>query len=456
MGFQERGHVFAPPAMSLPGRRGLLDGRHNSVLLQFFAIVGIVYTSSCLWKTNWKISPQLKRLSNPNSQDIDPDTDYPPRPAEEQWDISTSYPYPKKLVKTVSEGTWLRITTHPSKPEIVFDMLGDLYCMSTEGNADEVAIPLLSEAEFSRDGTRLVLISDAGFGVDNVWTMPYTGCEDMGRRSMEQRRKSTVQQTNSTFRFFSSPAFHPTDAKIVATKWFLIGRPNGAGEVWEFLLLDNNTGRLLERGGKRIVQRKLPPSWSASQYPQSQLGSEQAQYTPSGDGIIFSRNIKDDMSGKFSYNKDVHACINAVFILNTTTGRTSEVVAATQSEPNKPASPGGANMPRLSSDGMTLAFVRRSGEKEVLALKDMRSGTVHYVWDGLSYDLSTIPAFMGAYPNYGWADNDTSIIIWSQGKIWKIRIGINALEERIAAGDARQLPFSATIDLAQQDSQRRK
>ncbi|CAH0044840.1 unnamed protein product [Clonostachys solani] len=453
MGFKEHDKVSRPPAISLQGRRGLLNGRHHNALLQFFTIVGIVYTSSCLWRINWRITPQPKLLSNLNPQDIDPDTDYPLRPAQDPWDISTSYPYPRKLVKTVSEGTWLRITTHPRKPEIVFDMLGDLYCMSTEGDGSEIAIPLLvgipyeKEAEFSSDGTRLVFISDASFGVDNIWTMPYTGCEDMGKRSMEQRRKSTVQQTNSTFRFFSSPAFHPTEAKIVATKRFLTGRPNGAGEIWEFPLLENNTGRLPERGGKRIIHRKLPPSWSASQYPQSQLGSEQARYTPSGDGIIFSRNIKDDMTGKFSYNKDVHAGISAVFILNTTTGRTNEVVAATQSEPNKPASPGGANMPRLSSDGMTLAFVRRSGEKEVLALKDMRSGTVHYVWDGLSYDLSTIPAFMGAYPNYGWADNDTSIIIWSQGKIWKVPIGTNGLGERIANGHARQLPFSATINL---------
>ncbi|VUC33747.1 unnamed protein product [Clonostachys rosea] len=453
MGFKEHFPVSRPPAISLPKRQGLREGRHN-VVLQLFAIVGVVYTSSLLWRVNWRIAPQANQRSFPSPQDIDPDTDYPLRPSQEPWDISTSYPYPKKLVKTVSEGTWLRITPHPRKPEIVFDMLGDLYCMSSEGNQDEVAIPLLSgipydkEPEFSSDGTRLVFISDAGFGVDNIWTMPYTGCEDMGKRPMEQRRRSTVQQTNSTLRFFSSPAFHPTDAKIIATKWFLTGRPNGAGEIWEFPLLENNIDRLPERGGRRIVERKLPSSWSASQYPQSQLGSEQARYTPSGDGVIFSRNIKDDMTGKFSYNKDVHAGINAVFILNTTTGRTAEVVAATQSEPNKPASPGGANMPRLSSDGMTLAFVRRSGDKEVLALKDMTSGTVHYVWDGLSWDLSTIPAFMGAYPNYGWAENDTSIIIWTQGKIWKVPVTTNAFGERIAAGHARQLPFSATISLA--------
>lgn len=358
--------------MSLPGRRGLQNGRHDDFLLQFFVIIGIVYTSII------SLVNQLEKNASPQSNLQSKPARHRPRhrlPAEAR-DISTSYPYPRRLVKTVSEGTWLRITTHPRTPEIVFDMLGDLYCMPIEKNGDGVAIPLLAgipyekEAECSGDGTRLVFISDAEFGVDNIWTMPYTSCEDMGKHSMEQRRISTVQQTNSTLRFFSSPAFHPIDAKIVATKWVLTGRPNGAGEIWEFPLQENNSGRLSERGGKRILQWKLPPSWSTSQYPQSQLGSKQARYTPSGDGIIFSRNIKDDIIGKFSYNKDVHAGINTVFILNITTGRTSEVVAATQSEPNKPASPRGANTPRLSSDGMTLAFIRRSGEKEVLALRD--------------------------------------------------------------------------------------
>ncbi|KAK1854104.1 hypothetical protein CCHR01_03297 [Colletotrichum chrysophilum] len=329
-------------------------------------------------------------------------------------------------------------------------MLGDLYCMSTRSRKDDSAviahpiltgIPYEKEAEFSPDGSNLVYISDAGFGVDNIWTMPYTTCKNMARMPQQQIRESAVQQTNSTFRFFSSPAFHPTEPKVIATKWFLTGRPNGAGEIWEVPLRVSNDGVLPKRGGRRIISRKLPTSWSKERYFESQLGSEQARYTPSGDGIVFSRNVRDDAEGKFSYNKDVHSGINAVFLLNTTTNETTTL-------PNKPASPGGANMPRLSSDGSTLAFIRRRNDKEVLALKDMRSGTLHYVWDGLSYDLSTIPAFMGAYPNYGWSENDSKIVIWSQGQIWSIPLRINHFGERVASGDPKQLGFRAAIDIA--------
>lgn len=45
--------------------------------------------------------------------------------------------------------------------------------------------------------------------------------------------------------------------------------------------------------------------------------------------------------------------------MNLTSGAVTEFVAAAASAPNKPASPGGASMPRLSPDGQTLAFVRR-------------------------------------------------------------------------------------------------
>ncbi|KAL4792222.1 hypothetical protein BDV19DRAFT_392396 [Aspergillus venezuelensis] len=442
-----------------PQRKARWQSRAQVILIHGLALMGAIHISSYLWPHLSPFHAATVNDSNNEPSDIYPDTDYPLRPAHEPWDISTSYPYPKNLSKTVTEGTWLRITTHPVLPEIAFDMLGDLYCMPITPRDDGSAqtahpilrgIPYDKEAEFSSDGKNLVFISDAGFGVDNIWTMPYSTCAEMSMRSPEEARSSTVQQTNSTFRFFSTPAFHPTEDRIIATKWFLSGRPNGAGETWEIPLLHTKDANraLPERGGRRLIERTLPQSWSKERYFESQLGAEQARYTSSGDGIIFTRNARDDDSGKFSYNKDVHAGINAAFLLNTTTGGTIELVAAAPSAPNKPASPGGANMARLSRDGRTLAFVRRVDDKEVLALKDMRSGTVHYAWDGLDYDLSTIPAFMGAYPNYGWAGDDSAIIIWAQGKIWRVDIGLNNLSERVGKGKPAILPFQASIELA--------
>lgn len=430
----------------------------NKFVLHGLAVFGGAHLATKAWSTLQSVVGIPSFGFNDYRDDIAdiyPDTDYPLRPALEPWDISKSYPYPRNFSTTVTEGTWLRIATHPNKNEIVFDMLGDLYCMSIQGPSPGLSavraqaflsgVPFDKEAEFSPDGSEIVFISDAGFGVDNVWTMPYTDCKDMARLSPKEARDSAVQQTNSTFRFFSSPAFHPTKPKILATKWYLTGRPNGAGEIWEFPLRSGYSGRIPERDGKRLIARRLPAAWSPDRYFESQLGAEQARYSPSGDGIVFTRNVKDDDEGKFSYNKDVHAGINAVFLFNTTTSDSTQLVAAAASAPNKPASPGGANVPRLSRDGRTLAFVRRVDDKSVLALKDMHSGTVHYVWDGLTYDLSTIPAFMGAYPNYGWTANDTAIVIWSQGQIWLVPVEFDARGERARSHPPRTVSFQADI-----------
>lgn len=423
------------------------------------AVVGLAYLICRIWQASTTAFSGQTNAGQETSQiDPYPDLDYPLRPATEPWDISQSYPYPRSFTKTISNGTWLRIATNPSRDEIVFDMLGDLYCMFTSEdplpNAPRKAHAFLTgiqfdkEAEFSHDGTQLVFISDAGFGIDNIWTLPYTSCDEMARSTPERIRGSAIQQTNSTFRFFSSPAFHPAEPKIIATKWYLTGRPNGAGEIWEFPLLGKTSENLPTRGGTRLIARELPASWPRDKYFESQLGAEQARYTPDGKAVVFTRNLKDKASGRFSYNKDVHAGINAVYSLNLVSRRVTELVAATASAPNKPASPGGANMPRLSHDGRTLAFVRRVNDKSVLVLKDMRSGTIHYVWDGLTYDLSMIPAFMGAYPNYGWVANDTALIIWAQGQIWRVPVLQNALGERAGAGAPFKLPFEASIELA--------
>jgi hypothetical protein len=110
------------------------------------------------------------------------------------WDISTDFAYPRTLEYDVQEGTWLRLDVHPISGDIVFDMIGDLYCLPgrlalRSSNGDAVvpikARPILtgtpfdSDPHFSRNGDRLVFRSDAELGVENIWAMEWTGCEDM-------------------------------------------------------------------------------------------------------------------------------------------------------------------------------------------------------------------------------------------------------------------------------------
>lgn len=107
------------------------------------------------------------------------------------WDISTDFPYPRLLEYDVEEGTWLRLDVHPTTGDIVFDMLGDMYCIpGDEQDPHGIArarpvllgVPYDSDAHFSLEGDRFVFRSDAGLGVENIWVMAWRGCREMDVR----------------------------------------------------------------------------------------------------------------------------------------------------------------------------------------------------------------------------------------------------------------------------------
>lgn len=118
------------------------------------------------------------------------------------WDISTDFPFARKLEYDVSEGTWLRLDVHPRTGDVVFDMLGDLYCLPadaysasalTVGASPTRARPILvgvphdSDPRFSPDGSKLVFRSDAELGIENIWVAEWKGCEAMDVRPRDEK-----------------------------------------------------------------------------------------------------------------------------------------------------------------------------------------------------------------------------------------------------------------------------
>lgn len=160
----------------------------------------------------------LSRNSYKVEQSLDPASEWKddiwPIRQQTPWDISTDFDYPRKLEYDVQEGTWLRLDVHPISGDIVFDMIGDLYCLpglalrSSNGDyASQQHSPVLtdvpikarpiltgapfdSDPHFSPNGDRLVFRSDAELGVENIWAMEWTGCEDM---ELKRKRASDLQ-----------------------------------------------------------------------------------------------------------------------------------------------------------------------------------------------------------------------------------------------------------------------
>lgn len=386
---------------------------------------------------------------------------------QEPWDISTDYPHTRRLSYEVTEGTWLRLDVHPTSGDIVFDMLGDLYCLvppSATAHVITRGVPHDADPHFSPRGDMLAFRSDAGLGLDNIWVMPWHGCEHMAlaedghasenqdvdpgpetpseraRRLTAEGRADALRVTNETYRYLSDARWHPSGDRVVATKWYTARITLAGGEGWEYPIPPvsqwaHRQDWHVERGaGRRLVERKLPTGWPAEDYNLNPVGPEQFIWA-GDDALIYATNTIDDL-GVYHDSKDVHKGIYAIFHRNLTTGHTRTLV---------PASPGGASRPELSRDGRTLAFVRRVRDKEALVFMDLLSGTLTNIWYGLTYDLQVVAAPGGTYPSFAWTPKDDAVIIWAAGHIWRVPVAVNVLGERTADGQPTQIPFTARI-----------
>ncbi|EKM56024.1 uncharacterized protein PHACADRAFT_122127 [Phanerochaete carnosa HHB-10118-sp] len=402
----------------------------------------------------------------------------PPTP----WDISTDFPYPRKLDYDTTQGTWMRLDVNPKSGDIVFDMLGDIYCIPASAYKDGLGertrarpvllgVPHDSDPHFSADGSKVVFRSDAQLGVENIWMTTWKGCDAMDvrpqdahgelqlalakqnededalargvretesakeRRLLREGRLHAHRVTNETYRYVSDARFHPSGKKVIATKWYTSERSLGAGEGWEYEIPDTFDAKIEAGSGKRVVSRTLPLGWSSEDYGDQQIGPEQFIWNGE-DSLIYAKNVID--ADTFTYGKDVHSGIYAIFSTNLTSKQTTTLVRSL---------PGGASRPELSRDGRTLAFVRRVRDKEALVLKDLVTGSIHHVWHGLTYDLTTISAPMGTYPSFAFTPKDDAIIIWAAGQIYHVPISTNSRGERTKANASPSpIPFLAHVE----------
>lgn len=171
--------------------------------LAFFSLLSLAVCASILFPSRWNFLNANRSLLRPvpNSYTLaDPSSEFKddiwPLRSQTPWDISTDYPYPRLLEYDVTEGTWLRLDVHPTTGDIIFDILGDIYCLPSHAYSSEqltsgtevrarpvlLGIPHDSDPHFSPDGHSFVFRSDAGLGVENIWITAWQGCEDMDIR----------------------------------------------------------------------------------------------------------------------------------------------------------------------------------------------------------------------------------------------------------------------------------
>ena len=298
----------------------------------------------------------------------------------DKWNVLNPPGDYKTVTFTTDEGTWMNLDVSPDNQTIVFDMLGDIYSIPiTGGTATALRENHAFEVQprFSPDGQQIVFTSDAGGG-DNVWVMNADGSE-------------AKQVTKESFRLLNNPVFSPDGEYIVARKHFTSGRSLGAGELWMY----HKTGG----SGMQLTKRK-----------NDQQDVNEPTFSPDGQYIYYSEDVYP--GGYFQYNKDPNSQIFVIRRYDRTTGKIETVTGG----------PGGAVRPQISPDGKTMAFVKRVRTKSVLYLHDLKTGEEWPVFDGLSKDQQEAWTIFGIYTGYNWLSDNKHLVIWGNGKLWKVNV----------------------------------
>ena len=317
-----------------------------------------------------------------------------PLHAQDEWNVDDPHGPFDMAEFTTDEGTWMNLDVSPDDKEIAFDLLGDIYVMPINGGqAYPVAEGMAWEVQprFSPDGGYLLYTSDMGGG-DNIWIMRRDGSE-----------KSQI--TKESFRLLNNSYWHPSGDYFVARKHFTGTRSLGAGEMWMY----HFTGG----AGIQLTKRK-----------NDQQDAGEPVFSPDGRYVYFSEDM--DGAGYFTYNKDPHKQIYVIRRYDMEKGKIENVVSG----------PGGAVRPQISHDGKYLAFIRRVRQKTVLYVHDLKTGEEWPVFDRLNKDQQETWATFGVYPNYQWLHNNKEIVIWAEGKIWRVDI---------ESTSAKQIPFKVNV-----------
>lgn len=312
-----------------------------------------------------------------------------------KWDVTNPEGPYKTVSFTVDEGTWMNLDLSPDGKEIAFDLLGDIYTMPISGGEAKLlkgghAMEL--QPSYSPDGKKILFTSDAGGG-DNIWVMNRDG-------------SNPVQVTRENFRLLNNATWSPDGQYIVARKHFTSSRSLGAGEMWLYHISGG--------GGLQLTARR-----------NDQQDVNEPVISPDGRFVYYCEDMYP--GGQFQYNKDPNSQIFVIKRFDRERGIVETVTGG----------PGGAVRPQISHSGKLLSFIKRVRTKSVLYLRNLETGEEWPIYDQLSKDQQEAWSIFGLYTRYAWTPDDQHIIIWANGKIWKVDVN--------SVNKATQISFTAKV-----------
>ncbi len=303
---------------------------------------------------------------------------------EKKWDVANPPGAWASVPIDTSETTWSSVDISPDGKTIVFDMLGDLYAIPSEGGEAKPlteGIPWDTEPRFSPDGKKIAFISDRG-GADNLWLMNADGTNPT---AVTEEKEHLVH----------NPSWSADGEYLVAKKDFTSTRSIAAGEIWLFSV----------GGGGGLVLVERPDGAKA------QKTIAEPALSPDGRYLYYSQ---DTTPGRvWQYDKDSTGRIFSIRRLDRKNGEVDTIVEGA----------GGAIRPTPSRDGKSLAYVKRTPDMvSALYVKDLASGTERPVYTRLDRDLQETDGSQGNTTAFAWTPDGTSIVFWAGGKIRRVNV----------------------------------
>ncbi|MDH3224631.1 MAG: hypothetical protein OEO23_13015, partial [Gemmatimonadota bacterium] len=295
------------------------------------------------------------------------------------------------------EGTWLSLDVAPSGASLVFELLGDVYELPTEGG---LATSLLtgsafqSQPRYSPDGGALAYVSDES-GADNLWVAAADGSD--ARRITDLSGSTLI-----------SPDWSADGSSVFVT--VVEGSFQRAAELWSYSVDTGEGERVIENTNgpsAPLVSSPAPGPYGAAQAPDGSVYFTSVTPRPYGS--------RTGASGSIAQWHPVSGGITPVAVEGTN-----------------------AMKPRVSPDGGTLVYAAVHDGRTGLRARDLETGTERWLAYPIQRHQLEGRATRDVLPNYAFAPDGESVFVGLRGQIH--RLGVRD-------GSDRLVPFQAAVDL---------
>lgn len=309
---------------------------------------------------------------------------------------------PLQAARTISfetdEGSLLSLDVSPAGDRLVFDMLGDIYTLPTQGGkATRITSGMAFDGQpvWSPDGKTILFVSDRS-GAENLWLMDADG---------GNLRQISLYDDNPVF---VSPEWAPDGQSFIVSRFWA---DRNAYELWQFRAVAGDMGEVLR-------------STHAEDGSEASVSSLGARFSADGRAIYLASLSEGDPA----FN-----ALSAwgIVRLDLETGEETDVV---------PAEVAGASVvprfrPAVSPDGQLLVFGERREGVTQLKVMHLQSGAVRALMDA-DPDMILAALTNDAMARFDFSADGRALYVNREGRIDRVPLD---------GGDAQTLAFTAEV-----------